>query len=89
MIIEYEELNVLNDLIVTQVGVLFNDSTKLVLDAAGNQLSYMDKENLEEYYTMSHFPESLNKKVFNLLSWWNLSKAWIIWRLKQYIKIHI
>ncbi|GMS95778.1 hypothetical protein PENTCL1PPCAC_17953, partial [Pristionchus entomophagus] len=45
------------------VGVLFNDSTKLVLDAAGNQLSYMDKENMEEYYTMNHFPEGLNKKV--------------------------
>uniref|UniRef100_A0A0N5BQG7 Serine/threonine-protein kinase PLK n=1 Tax=Strongyloides papillosus TaxID=174720 RepID=A0A0N5BQG7_STREA len=45
------------------VGVLFNDSTKLVLDAAGEQIQYCERNNSEHYFTMSDFPPSLEKKV--------------------------
>ncbi|CAI4228775.1 unnamed protein product [Auanema sp. JU1783] len=45
------------------VGVLFNDSSKLVLDEAGNELTYIEKSDQEHYYTMERFPPDLSKKV--------------------------
>uniref|UniRef100_A0AC35TR05 Serine/threonine-protein kinase PLK n=1 Tax=Rhabditophanes sp. KR3021 TaxID=114890 RepID=A0AC35TR05_9BILA len=45
------------------VGVLFNDSTKLVLDAAGEQIQYCERDNAEHYFTMRDYPTSLEKKV--------------------------
>lgn len=45
------------------VGVLFNDSSKLVLDEAGNELTYIEKNDTENYYGIESFPESLAKKV--------------------------
>ncbi|CAJ0957832.1 unnamed protein product, partial [Mesorhabditis belari] len=45
------------------VGVLFNDASKLVLDAAGVNMQYVDKESREEYYTFTQFPNLLDKKV--------------------------
>nr|CDJ97580.1 Serine threonine protein kinase-related and POLO box domain containing protein [Haemonchus contortus] len=45
------------------VGVLFNDSSKLVLDEAGNELTYIEKNETENYYGIDSYPESLAKKV--------------------------
>ncbi|KAK5984025.1 Serine/threonine-protein kinase PLK [Trichostrongylus colubriformis] len=45
------------------VGVLFNDSSKLVLDEAGNELTYIEKNETENYYGIESYPESLSKKV--------------------------
>ena len=45
------------------MGVLFNDGSKLMMDAPGYQLAYIDKEMKEEFYTMNAFPELLSKKV--------------------------
>uniref|UniRef100_A0A0N4ZEJ9 Serine/threonine-protein kinase PLK n=1 Tax=Parastrongyloides trichosuri TaxID=131310 RepID=A0A0N4ZEJ9_PARTI len=45
------------------VGVLFNDSTKLVLDAAGEQIQYCERNNSEHYFTMKEYPTSLEKKI--------------------------
>ncbi|EGT45148.1 hypothetical protein CAEBREN_30234 [Caenorhabditis brenneri] len=46
------------------VGVLFNDNTRIVLDTAGNQLTYIEKNNKEHYFNMEHAtPVSLKKKI--------------------------
>ncbi|CAB3402676.1 unnamed protein product [Caenorhabditis bovis] len=46
------------------VGVLFNDNSRIMLDEAGNELTYIEKNNKEHYYSMnSALPASLNKKV--------------------------
>ncbi|KHJ89049.1 POLO box duplicated region [Oesophagostomum dentatum] len=45
------------------VGVLFNDSSKLVLDEAGNELTYIEKNEKENYYGIDCYPDSLAKKV--------------------------
>ncbi|MCP9259771.1 Serine/threonine-protein kinase PLK [Dirofilaria immitis] len=45
------------------IGVVFNDNTKMVLDAAGEQVQYLGRENDEHYYTISHYPEKLQKKI--------------------------
>uniref|UniRef100_A0A183V7M8 Serine/threonine-protein kinase PLK n=1 Tax=Toxocara canis TaxID=6265 RepID=A0A183V7M8_TOXCA len=45
------------------VGVVFNDSTKLVLDAAGEQVQYTERDNSEQYYTISMYPKELSKKM--------------------------
>lgn len=42
---------------------MFNDSSKLVLDEAGNELTYIEKNDTENYYGIESFPESLAKKV--------------------------
>ncbi|VDN18534.1 unnamed protein product [Gongylonema pulchrum] len=42
------------------IGIIFNDNSKLVLDAAG------DRENAEEYYTVTCYPETLQKKMLLL-----------------------
>lgn len=45
------------------VGVLFNDSSKLVLDEAGSELTYIEKNEMENYYGIESYPDSLTKKV--------------------------
>lgn len=45
------------------VGVLFNDTTKLVLDSAGEQVQYVTREGQEFYYTITSYPTDLNKKI--------------------------
>lgn len=42
---------------------MFNDNSKLVLDEAGNELTYTEKNDLEHYYSMEQFPSELNKKI--------------------------
>lgn len=49
--------------IYVQVGVLFNDCSKMVLDMAGNELTYLEKDEKEHYFDMESFPETLTKKV--------------------------
>ncbi|VDN08266.1 unnamed protein product [Thelazia callipaeda] len=44
-------------------GVVYNDSTKMVLDAAGEQVQYLQRKNHELYYTMSNYPDHLRKKM--------------------------
>lgn len=48
-----------------QVGVLFNDNSRIVLDSAGNQLTYIEKNNNEHYFNMETgtTPTQLQKKV--------------------------
>ncbi|VDD92011.1 unnamed protein product [Enterobius vermicularis] len=45
------------------IGVIFNDHTKLVLDAAGEQVQYTEKDNSEKYFVLSSYPEELRKKI--------------------------
>ncbi|KAJ9579498.1 hypothetical protein L9F63_004846, partial [Diploptera punctata] len=45
------------------VGVLFNDSTKLVMLANGKNVQYITKEGKEDYYTVDEYPSTLDKKM--------------------------
>ncbi|KAL8603817.1 Serine/threonine-protein kinase plk1 [Nucella lapillus] len=45
------------------VGVLFNDSTRLILLANGENIHYIERDGQEHYHTIKVFPEALNKKV--------------------------
>ena len=45
------------------VGVLFNDQTRLLLLADGDNLEYIERSGSESYHTLRLFPESLTKKV--------------------------
>ncbi|CAP24901.1 Protein CBR-PLK-2 [Caenorhabditis briggsae] len=46
------------------VGVLFNDNSRIMLDSAGNQLSYIEKNNKEHYFNMQNqMPVTLKKKI--------------------------
>ncbi|KAL5006331.1 hypothetical protein ScPMuIL_015137 [Solemya velum] len=45
------------------VGVLFNDSTRLILLANGENVQYIERDGTEHYHTLKLFPESLTKKV--------------------------
>ncbi|CEF66638.1 Serine/threonine-protein kinase polo [Strongyloides ratti] len=45
------------------VGVLFNDATKLVIDAAGEQIQYCERNNSEYYFTINDYPKALEKKI--------------------------
>uniref|UniRef100_A0A0N4ZU17 Serine/threonine-protein kinase PLK n=1 Tax=Parastrongyloides trichosuri TaxID=131310 RepID=A0A0N4ZU17_PARTI len=44
------------------VGVLFNDSSKLLVDAPGEQLQYCDKKNNEFFFAVKNYPSYLEKK---------------------------
>jgi len=44
-------------------GVVFNDITKLVLQADGHNIQYIDYEGAEHYYNLQEYPESIEKKV--------------------------
>ncbi|XP_076471497.1 serine/threonine-protein kinase PLK1-like isoform X2 [Babylonia areolata] len=45
------------------VGVLFNDSTRLILLANGENIHYIERDGQEHYHTLKVYPEALNKKV--------------------------
>ncbi|XP_045175493.2 serine/threonine-protein kinase PLK1-like [Mercenaria mercenaria] len=45
------------------VGVLFNDSTRLILLANGDNVQYIERDSTEHFHTLKVFPESLTKKV--------------------------
>ncbi|CAB3405310.1 unnamed protein product [Caenorhabditis bovis] len=46
------------------VGVLFNDNSRIMLDEAGNELTYIEKNNREHYFSMNNaLPTALSKKV--------------------------
>ncbi|XP_060561432.1 serine/threonine-protein kinase PLK1-like [Ruditapes philippinarum] len=45
------------------VGVLFNDSTRLILLANGDNIQYIERDSTEHFHTLKVFPESLTKKV--------------------------
>ena len=45
------------------VGVLFNDQTRLLLLADGDNLEYIERSGSETYHTLKNFPEDLTKKV--------------------------
>ncbi|CAH0768880.1 unnamed protein product [Bemisia tabaci] len=52
------------------VGVVFNDSTKLILLANGIDVHYIERDGSEQYYTMNKTPPTLDKKM-KLLSYFN------------------
>lgn len=45
------------------VGVLFNDSTRLILYDDGDSLQYIERDGTESYLSVSSHPNSLMKKV--------------------------
>lgn len=45
------------------VGVLFNDSTRLIMYNDGDNLQYIEQNNTESYFTVRSYPSALNKKV--------------------------
>uniref|UniRef100_A0A8C5D4S9 Serine/threonine-protein kinase PLK n=1 Tax=Gouania willdenowi TaxID=441366 RepID=A0A8C5D4S9_GOUWI len=45
------------------VGVLFNDSTRMIMYADGDSLQYVDKTTSESYLSVRSFPPALNKKI--------------------------
>jgi len=45
------------------VGVLYNDSTRIVLHQNGEQLTYLDKEYVETVCRKTDYPSELKKKV--------------------------
>ena len=45
------------------VGVLYNDSTRIVLHQDGDKLQYVDKECKETFCSVSQHPADLKKKV--------------------------
>ena len=45
------------------VGVLFNDQTRILLGPDGQSMQYIDKNETEEFHTITNYPEEHNKKV--------------------------
>ncbi|KAK2533578.1 Plk1 [Columba guinea] len=45
------------------VGVLFNDSTRLIMYNDGDNLQYIEQNSTESYFTVRSYPSALNKKV--------------------------
>ncbi|XP_042545776.1 serine/threonine-protein kinase PLK1 [Dipodomys merriami] len=45
------------------VGVLFNDSTRLILYDDGESLQYIERDGTESYLTVNSHPNSLTKKI--------------------------
>ncbi|XP_031462701.1 serine/threonine-protein kinase PLK1 [Phasianus colchicus] len=45
------------------VGVLFNDSTRLIMYSDGDSLQYIEQNNTESYFTVRSCPSALNKKI--------------------------
>ncbi|KAL4225442.1 Serine/threonine-protein kinase plk1 [Mactra antiquata] len=44
-------------------GVLFNDSTRLILFSNGDNVQYIERDSAEHFHTLKSFPETLTKKV--------------------------
>ncbi|XP_010144189.1 PREDICTED: serine/threonine-protein kinase PLK1, partial [Buceros rhinoceros silvestris] len=53
------------------VGVLFNDSTRLIMYNDGDSLQYIEQNSTESYFTVRSFPSTLNKKITLLKSFRN------------------
>eukprot|EP00106_Octopus_bimaculoides_P011074 XP_014778516.1 PREDICTED: serine/threonine-protein kinase PLK1-like isoform X1 [Octopus bimaculoides] len=47
-------------------GVLFNDSTRLIIMANEEYMEYIDRNNVESYFSMTDYPEEHKKKVILL-----------------------
>lgn len=47
----------------TSVGVLFNDSTRLLLGADGESIQYINRDQSEDFHVLSSYPDALYKKV--------------------------
>ncbi|XP_071955644.1 serine/threonine-protein kinase PLK1-like [Antedon mediterranea] len=45
------------------VGVLFNDSTRLILNSDGESVQYIEREGEEFFHTLKAFPHDLTKKI--------------------------
>jgi len=45
------------------VGVLFNDSTRLILCSSGENLQYIERDGNEFLYTLQSYPDWLQKKI--------------------------
>lgn len=45
------------------VGVLFNDSTRLIMYNDGDNLQYIEQNSSESYFTVRSCPSALTKKV--------------------------
>ncbi|XP_068102829.1 serine/threonine-protein kinase PLK1 [Hyperolius riggenbachi] len=45
------------------VGVLFNDSTRLIMYNDGDSLQYIERNNAESYLNVRSYPSSLTKKI--------------------------
>lgn len=45
------------------VGVMFNDTTKVIMLPNGKDVHYIDKDGSENYYTEENFPSTLEKKM--------------------------
>ncbi|XP_069725854.1 serine/threonine-protein kinase PLK1 [Phaenicophaeus curvirostris] len=45
------------------VGVLFNDSTRLIMYNDGDNLQYIEQNGTESYFTVRSYPSALNKKI--------------------------
>lgn len=44
-------------------GVLFNDSTKILLYADGENMQYIDRDGVEHYFSFKQHPEPMRKKI--------------------------
>ncbi|CAG5126905.1 unnamed protein product [Candidula unifasciata] len=44
-------------------GVLYNDSTRLILLSNGDNIHYIERDGTEHYHTLKQYPEGLGKKV--------------------------
>ncbi|KAG9467746.1 serine/threonine-protein kinase PLK1 [Eleutherodactylus coqui] len=45
------------------VGVLFNDSTRLIMYTDGDSLQYIERNNTESYLNVRSYPSALTKKI--------------------------
>lgn len=45
------------------IGVIFNDLTKLLLLVDGKTIHYVERDGLEQYYTMESYPSHMEKKM--------------------------
>ncbi|KAM6114182.1 serine/threonine-protein kinase PLK1 [Pterocles gutturalis] len=45
------------------VGVLFNDSTRLIMYNDGDSLQYIEQNSTESFFTVRSYPSALNKKI--------------------------
>ncbi|XP_051789293.1 serine/threonine-protein kinase PLK1 [Erpetoichthys calabaricus] len=45
------------------VGVLFNDSTRLIMYEDGDSLQYIERNTTESYMSLRSYPPALNKKI--------------------------
>ena len=69
------------------VGVLFNDSTRLIMTAGGAEnLQYIDREGFEHLCTMKDYSDQLKKKVTLLKV--NISHIYILIMLKSFFLLN-